>query len=135
MPVYKVFILNNEISLNYEPDQKNQLVEAIKSIKMKLSNYDNLNGKISDNKLLCLLSIKLQAEILEINNNKEKENHLNKKNKSSDNKNLSLNNKLYQLQEQNKLLKQENELVNNELSKIQNQIDLITHLIKQTYEE
>ena len=28
MPVYKAFILNNEISLNYEPDQKNQLVEA-----------------------------------------------------------------------------------------------------------
>ena len=134
MPVYKAFILNNEISLNYEPDQKNQLVEAIKSINIKLSNYNNLNGKISDNKLLCLLSIKLQAELLEINN-KEKENYLDKKNTSSDNEAISLNNKLYQLQEQNKLLKEENESISDELSKIQTQIDLITNLIKQTYED
>ena len=135
MPVYKAFILNNEVSLNYEPAQKEKLLEAIKSINTKLKNYDNYNGKISDNKLLCLLSIKLQAEILEINNNKEKENYLDKKNTSSDNEAINLNNKLYKLQEQNKLLKEENESISDELSKIQTQIDLITNLIKQTYED
>ena len=34
MPVYKALILNKEININYEPDQKNKLVEAIKSIKI-----------------------------------------------------------------------------------------------------
>ena len=30
MPVYKALILNKEISVNYEDDQKEKLVEAIK---------------------------------------------------------------------------------------------------------
>ena len=66
MPVYKAFILNKEISVNYENNQKDKLVDAIKQINLKLKSYNNLNGKISDNKLLSFLAIKLQAEILEL---------------------------------------------------------------------
>ena len=135
MPVYKALILNKEISVNYEDDQKEKLVEAIKEINSKLEGYDNRNGKISDTKLLSFLAIKIQAELLEINENKNRENSLEKKIKDSSSENINLNDKLYDLREQNKLLKEENDSISQHLIQIQKQIGIITRLIKKTYEE
>ena len=134
MPVYKALILNKEISVNYEDDQKEKLVEAIKEINSKLEGYDNLNGKISDTKLLSFLAIKIQAELLEINEIKNRENSLEKKIKDSSSENINLNDKLYDLREKNKLLKEENDSISQHLIQIQKQIDIITRLIKKTYE-
>ena len=134
MPVYKALILNKEISVNYEANQKEKLIEAINAINSELGNYDNRNGKISDNTLLSFLAIKLQAELLDLNKNKQKNINLEKKFTDSNSQNINLNDKLYQLREQNKLLKEENELINQELVKIQSQIDIIISLIKKSYE-
>ena len=134
MPVYKALILNKEISVNYEVNQKEKLIEAINAINSELGNYDNRNGKISDNTLLSFLAIKLQAELLDLNKNKQKNINLEKKFTDSNSQNINLNDKLYQLREQNKLLKEENELINKELIKIQSQIDIIISLIKKSYE-
>ena len=134
MPVYKALILNKEISVNYEANQKEKLIEAINAINSELGNYDNLNGKISDSKLLSFLAIKLQAEVLDLNKNKQININLEKKFTDSNSQNINLNDKLYQLREQNKLLKEENELINQELIKIQSQIDIIISLIKKSYE-
>ena len=134
MPVYKALILNKEISVNYEANQKEKLIEAINAINSELGNYDNLNGKISDTKLLSFLAIKLQAEVLDLNKNKQININLEKKFTDSNSQNINLNDKLYQLREQNKLLKEENELINQELVKIQSQIDIIISLIKKSYE-
>ena len=129
MPVYKTLILNKEIIVKYEENQKDQLIESIKEINNKLTSYDNLNGKISDRKLLTLLAIKLQAELLDLNKNQEK------KINETETANINLNDKIYKLNIENKLLKKENELINLELIKVQNQIDIIINLIKETYEE
>ena len=134
MPVYKALILNKEISVNYEANQKEKLIEAINAINSELGNYDNLNGKISDSKILSFLAIKLQAEVLDLNKNKQININLEKKFTDSNSQNINLNDKLYQLREQNKLLKEENELINQELIKIQSQIDIIISLIKKSYE-
>ena len=134
MPVYKALILNKEISVNYEANQKEKLIEAINAINSELGNYDNLNGKISDSKILSFLAIKLQAEVLDLNKNKQININLEKKFTDSNSQNINLNDKLYQLREQNKLLKEENELIHQELVKIQSQIDIIISLIKKSYE-
>ena len=134
MPVYKALILNKEISVNYEANQKEKLIEAINAINSELGNYDNLNGKISDSKILSFLAIKLQAELLDLNKDKQINTNLEKKFTDSNSQNINLNDKLYQLREQNKLLKEENELINQELVKIQSQIDIIISLIKKSYE-
>ena len=134
MPVYKALILNKEISVNYEANQKEKLIEAINAINSELGNYDNLNGKISDSKILSFLAIKLQAELLDLNKNKQININLEKKFTDSNSQNINLNDKLYQLREQNKLLKEENELINQELVKIQSRIDIIISLIKKSYE-
>ena len=107
MPIYKALILNKEINVNYEEDQKDKLVKAINVINSKLASYNNMNGKISDSKLLSFLAIKLQAELLELNEKKDKKIILEKKIENSNNQNINLNDKIYQLQEENKLLKEE----------------------------
>ncbi len=135
MPIYKALILNKEINVNYEEDQKDKLVKAINVINSKLASYNNMNGKISDSKLLSFLAIKLQAELLELNEKKDKKIILEKKIENSNNQNINLNDKIYQLQEENKLLKEENKLINNDIVSIQNQINAIINLLKKIYEE
>ena len=134
MPVYKASILNKEISINYELDQREILEKAIDCINSKLKSYDNLNGKISDTKLLSFLAIELQSEILEFNIIKNKEIDLEKKYKVSNYENISLNDKLYQLRQQNKLLEKENDLIKKEISQIQTEIVNIIDILKKTYE-
>ena len=134
MPVYKAFILNKEISVNYDKNQKEKLVESINAINIKLKSYDNQNGKISDSKLLSFLAIKLQAELLDLKKNKERGVSLGKKIEDFNTENISLNDKVYKLREQNESLKKENDLINLELIKIQSQIDIIINLVKKTYE-
>ena len=62
MPVYKALILNREINVNYEIDEKDKLEKAIKEINSKLKDYDQHNGKISDTKLLSFLAIKFKLK-------------------------------------------------------------------------
>ncbi len=124
MPVYKAIILNKEISVNYDEDQKEKLEEAINAINAELKSYDNLNGKISDTKLLSFLAIKLKAELLDL-----------KKNKISKKENISLNDQIYKLREKNELLNKEHDLINIELDKLNNQVEIIINLIKKTYDD
>ena len=135
MPTYKALILNKEISVNYEENEKEKLIEAVKSINSKLESYNVQNGKISDNKLLSFLAIKLQAELLELEQNKLNHNIVEKNFENANKKNISLNDKIYELTEKNVLLKKENELINQELVSIKRQIDLIITLVKNTYDE
>jgi len=135
MPTYKALILNKEISVNYEENEKEKLIEAVKSINSKLESYNVQNGKISDNKLLSFLAIKLQAELLELEQNKLNHNIVEKNFENVNKKNISLNDKIYELTEKNELLKKENELINQELVSIKSQIDLIITLVKNTYDE
>ena len=135
MPTYKALILNKEISVNYEENEKEKLIEAVKSINSKLESYNVQNGKISDNKLLSFLAIKLQAELLELEQNKLNHNIVEKNFENANKKNISLNDKIYELTEKNILLKKENELINQELVSIKSQIDLIIKLVKDTYDE
>ena len=134
MPIYKTLILNKEIAVNYKENEKEKLIAAIKSINLKLESYDNLNGKISDHKLLSFLAIKLQAEILQLNHTNKEKDILEKKIIESNSQNISLNDKLYKLNQENQKLIKDNNLINQELINIQKKIDLIINLIKKTYE-
>ena len=130
MPIYKAFILNKEINVNYEENQKDKLVEAVKAINSKLASYGNQDGKISDSKLLSFLSIKLQAELFDLSQKKQKDIIIEKKFKDSNIENISLNDKLYKLRQENQLLKKENDLINHELIKIESQLEVIMCLLK-----
>ncbi len=134
MPTHKAFILNKEIIVNYEENQKEKLLEAINEINFKLENYDNNNGKISDSKLLSFLAIKLQAELFDLNKNQKKETILKKNIEDHKSENIALNDKIFKLREQNEILEKENKIINQEIIKIKKQIDIITNLVKKVYE-
>ena len=135
MPTYKALILNKEISLNYVENEKEKLIEAVKSVNSKLESYNVQNGKISDSKLLTFLAIKLQADLLDLEQSKLDHNIVEKNFENVNKKNISLNDKIYELNKKNELLKKENELINQELVSIKTQIDLIIKLVKNTYDE
>ncbi len=135
MPVYKAFILNKEINVNYEDSEKDKLIDAIKKINLRLESYDNLNGKISDSKLLSFLAIKLQAELIDLGEKNLLQNNLEKKIDSSNSQNINLKNQLYELSEENKLLKNEKNLINKELNTLKNQVEIIIKLVKKIYDE
>ena len=134
MPIYKALILNKEINVNYEENQKEKLINAVSSINNKLNNLNDTSGKINDNKLLSFLAIKLQAEIHELNLKNKNDTDLEKKLKEINNKNIHLNDKIIKLSEKNNLLEEESTKLNSEIKIIQNQIEIILKLLKNVYE-
>ncbi len=130
MPVYKALILNREINVNYEIDEKDKLEKAIKEINSKLKDYDQHNGKISDTKLLSFLAIKLQAEILEFKRQNAKNAEIESKLNNANFNTVNLNDKINKLTEQKQFIEKENQQINKELDIIQNQINLIIDLLK-----
>lgn len=135
MPIYKALILNREINLNYEYNQKEILIEAVNTINSKLKNLNVKKEKISDSKLLSFLAIKLQADILELLKNKKSESQLENKIDVSLNENLNLKNTIFELKKQKKSLEDDNKLILKNLQELENQINNVINLLKSYYNE
>ncbi len=134
MPVYKAKILNKEINLSYQIDQKDKLVKALNTINEKLKKYDYLNGKISDYQILALLSIELQDNIFEILEMKENDNNIQNKLKFIQNENIKLNDTNIDLNKKNQNFQNEEKFINEEIKEIKNEFKEILNLIKKTYD-
>lgn len=134
MPNIKFKILNKDINLSYESQEKEKLIESTTSINKKLEEYDNLIGKVSDHKILSILAIKLEAELLEL---KKENNHFLKKikNKEDVNKENILNKEtIYNLKKELRKQEEENEILVKNIDNILTELNLIINLIKQNYE-
>ena len=134
MPNIKFKILNKDINLSYESQEKEKLIESTTSINKKLEEYNNLIGKVSDHKILSILAIKLEAELLELK--KEKNHFLKKiKNKEDVNKENILNKEtIYNLKKELRKQEEENEILIKNIDNILTELNLIINLIKQNYE-
>ena len=134
MPNIKFKILNKDINLSYESQEKEKLIESTTSINKKLEEYNNLIGKVSDHKILSILAIKLEAELLEL---KKENNHFLKKikNKEDVNKENILNKEtIYNLKKELRKQEEENEILIKNIDNLLNKLNLIINLIKQNYE-
>ena len=134
MPNIKFKILNKDINLSYESQEKEKLIESTTSINKKLEEYNNLIGKVSDHKILSILAIKLEAELLEL---KKENNHFLKKikNKEDVNKENILNKEtIYNLKKELRKQEEENEILIKNIENILTGLNLIINLIKQNYE-
>ena len=134
MPNIKFKILNKDINLSYESQEKEKLIESTTSINKKIEEYNNLIGKVSDHKILSILAIKLEAELLELK--KEKNHFLKKiKNKEDVNKENILNKEtIYNLKKELRKQEEENEILIKNIDNILTELNLIINLIKQNYE-
>ena len=134
MPNIKFKILNKDINLSYESQEKEKLIESTTSINKKLEEYDNLIGKVSDHKILSILAIKLEAELLEL---KKENNHFLKKikNKEDINKENIINKEtIYNLKKKLRKQEEENKILIKNMDNILTELNLIINLIKQNYE-
>ena len=134
MPNIKFKILNKDINLSYESQEKEKLIESTTSINKKLEEYNNLIGKVSDHKILSILAIKLEAELLEL---KKENNYFLKKikNKEDVNKENILNKEtIYNLKKELRKQEEENEILIKNIDNILTELNLIINLIKQNYE-
>ena len=134
MPNIKFKILNKDINLSYELQEKEKLIESTTSINKKLEEYNNLIGKVSDHKILSILAIKLEAELLEL---KKENNHFLKKikNKEDVNKeNILIKETIYNLKKELRKQEEENEILVKNIDNILTELNLIINLIKQNYE-
>ena len=134
MPNIKLKILNKDINLSYDSNEKEKLIESTTSINKKLEEYNNLIGKVSDHKILSILAIKLEAELLEIR--KENNYFLKKiKNKEDVNKENIINKEtIYNLKKKLRKQEEENEILIKNIDNIYTELNLIINLIKQNYE-
>ncbi len=134
MPNIKFKILNKDINLSYELQEKEKLIESTTSINKKLEEYNNLIGKVSDHKILSILAIKLEAELLEL---KKENNHFLKKikNKEDVNKeNILIKETIYNLKKELRKQEEENKILIKNIDNILTELNLIINLIKQNYE-
>ena len=65
MPNLKTKIFNSEIDLNFEENEKEKLIELINKLNSRFSNYKDLNGKVSDIKIIILAALAIEDELIE----------------------------------------------------------------------
>ena len=73
MPTLKTEILGSLIEINYKESEKDKLRKVIEKFNERLLDFENLRGKISDNKILILAALKAEDQIIDKTLKKEKE--------------------------------------------------------------
>ena len=120
MPDLEVTIFNQKLKLSYQENEKERLIKAIDALNKSWNKYSNLNGKVSDLKIITLMSLELQDSIddykSKLNMNK---NNLSLLKKESDQKSIELKEKKEKIYK----LELEMEDIINERSKIENILD------------
>ena len=122
MPTLKTEILGSSIEINYEESEKEKLIKIIEKFNDRLLDFDNLRGKISDNKILILAALKAEDQIIEKSLAKEKETEIIDNQKKEININ-DITQEIIQLKDTESKLNIENSKLKNLISKAFNELD------------
>ena len=140
MPTLKTEILGSLIEINYEEEEKGKLIKIIEKFNDRLLDFKNLEGKISDNKILFLAALKAEDEIYDFTNEsksslKKVENIYKKQIEKINNLNqeiIELKDKINEMNYKNNDLQDLNSIASRELDLIQKQLnDLMNKIISQ----
>ena len=128
MPDLEVSVFNQKLKLSYLEKEKERLTNAINTLNESWKKFSNLHGKVSDFKIITLISLELQDSIVD-NEDKIK---LQKKNidllkQEIEKKNNELQNTIEQVNQ----LKLEIEIKENEISKTESVLNEINHELSQ----
>ena len=128
MPDLEVTVFNQKLKLSYLEDEKDRLISAINILNESWKKFSNLHGKVSDLKIITLISLELQDSIVD-NEDKIK---LQKKNidllkQEIEEKRKKLQNTIEQVNK----LKIEIEIKEKEISKTESVLDEINHELSQ----
>jgi cell division protein ZapA (FtsZ GTPase activity inhibitor) len=128
MPDLEVSVFNQKLKLSYLEKEKERLTNAINILNESWKKFSNLHGKVSDLKIITLISLELQDSIVD-NEDKIK---LQKKNIDLLKHEIKeKNNELQKTIEQVNKLKLEIDIKEKEISKIESILDEINHELSQ----
>ena len=127
MSTLKTEILGSLIEINYEEAEKDKLIKIIEKFNDRLLDFKNLEGKVSDNKILFLTALKAEDEIFDFTNKsksslKEVENIYKKQIEKINNLNqeiIELKDKISELSNESSKLKNFNSIAIDELDKLE----------------
>ena len=122
MPIIKIEILGSMIDINYEEGEKEKLLKIIDNFNRRLSDFDNLKGKVSDKKIIYLAGLKAEDQILDINPKDKNPDLLDNLNKEV----IYLKDSIRDLEIEKNRLNDLNLKAINELDKIEEEVNLLT---------
>tara|TARA_B100001250_G_scaffold13907_1_gene12138 strand:+ start:194 stop:613 length:420 start_codon:yes stop_codon:yes gene_type:complete len=128
MPDLEVTVFNQKLKLSYLENEKERLINAINILNENWKKFSNLHGKVSDLKIITLISLELQDTIGDY----EDKIKLQKKNidllkQEIEEKSSNLHNTIEQVNK----LKLEIEIKEKEISKTEILLDEINHELSQ----
>tara|TARA_X000000368_G_C22530613_1_gene493308 strand:- start:39 stop:467 length:429 start_codon:yes stop_codon:yes gene_type:complete len=126
MPDLEVTIFNQKLKLSYQENEKERLIKAVDQLNNNWKKFSHLHGKVSDLKIIILISLEIQDSIEDIKLLKDKINVSNIETKSLK-KEIEI--KTKELEDSIKKIKKiELELSkkNEEIIKIENNLDEIS---------
>ena len=123
MPEIEVIIFNQKLRLTYQDNEKKRLIKAVETLNKSWDKFSDLHGKVSDLKIITLISLELQDSSANIKDLKEKEVQLDNKIKLLQKEIIFKN---VQLVESEEIIKKYEDNLNekkNEISKIEMILD------------
>ena len=128
MPDLEVTIFNQKLKLSYLEDEKERLTSAIKTLNDSWNKFSNLHGKVSDLKIITLISLELQDSIEDYDNKiKFQKKNIDLLKQEIEKKNNNIQNTTAQINK----LKLEIEIKEKEISKTESVLDEINHELSQ----
>ena len=129
MPILETEIFGSKIEINYKKGEKEKLIDLIERFKKRLLEFQDIQGKVTDNKILFLAALKAEDHIVDLNEKlliQNKDNEVSENSRLEiDNKNkeiINLKDKIFILDQENKRLKDLNEKSLKEIDRINNRL-------------
>ena len=116
MPDIELTVFNQKLKLSFQENEKDRLINAVKILNENWKKFSHLHGKVSDIKIIILITLELQDLIQDLNLIKDE---FNSKNETIKIKNKEINDNLKNLDQ----LKLELKNKNAEILKIEKILD------------
>ena len=124
MPIIETELLGSKIEINFKKDQKEKLLKLIENFKNRLEEFNSLEGKVSDKKILFLAALKAEDNFLELKNNSKKS-----LNENSVKEIIKLKDYIEKIEEKNIKLEKTNKEISNEINEIDKKISFLINKI------
>jgi chromosome segregation ATPase len=63
MPEIEVTVFNQKLKLSYQDNEKQRLINAVETLNNSWSKFSDLHGKVTDLKIITLISLELQDSL------------------------------------------------------------------------
>jgi len=124
MPIIETELLGSKIEINFKKDQKEKLLKLIENFKNRLDEFNSLEGKVSDKKILFLAALKAEDNFLELKNDSNKS-----LNENSIKEIIKLKDYIEKIEEKNIKLEKTNKEISNEINEIDKKISFLINKI------